>query len=141
MKPKHSASACTRSAPSRNAASAVPRLAVCALAVAATAALSACGEAASGDEAASGVGQERAGSVAALAQCSDWNAGSEEERLATIADIQAQLNQAGADGPTPDLPTDEAYDLFERACANDFAAGFRLYKIYARGAAFSRLTE
>lgn len=117
------------------------RGAVSSLLAAAAVALTACGEAASGDEPISGVGQERAGSVAALAQCSDWNAGSEEERLATIADIQAQLNQAGADGPTPDLLNDEAYDLFERACANEFAAGFRLYKVYARGAAFSRLGE
>jgi len=117
----------------------VARHAVCALAVAAAAALSACGGTASGDEAGTGVGQERVGSVAALAQCSDWNEGTEEERQATILDIQRQLNQAGADGPTPDLPVDEAYDLFERACANEYAAGFRLYKIYARGAAFSRL--
>lgn len=108
----------------------------------------ACGEG-SGSEAgdaqadgeATGVGQVRAGSVASLAQCSDWNAGSEEERFATVADIREQLNQAGADGPTPDLPDEQAYALFERACANDFAAGFRLYKVYARGAAFSRLTE
>ena len=114
---------------------------MCALAaVAVGVPLTACGEdEATGDEAAVGVGQERAGSTAALAQCSDWVEGSEEERRATIADIQAQLNQAGADGPTPDLPADEAYDLFERACANEFAQGFRLYKIYARGAAFSRL--
>lgn len=88
-----------------------------------------------------GVGQVRAGSFAPLAQCSDWNAGTEEEKLATVDDIQAQLNQAGADGPTPDLPDDEAYDLFERACAKNYAAGFRLYKLYARAAAFAPLTE
>ncbi len=88
-----------------------------------------------------GVGQERAGSVASLAQCSDWNEGTEEEKLATVTDIRAQLNQAGADGPTPSLPEQEAYDLFERACANDYAAGFRLYKVYARAAAFSSLSE
>jgi hypothetical protein len=120
----------------------VSRAAVSSLLVAAAAAaLPACGDVATGDESVSGVGQERVGSVAALAQCSDWNAGTEEERQATIADIQRQLEQAGADGPTPQLPTDEAYDLFERACANEFAAGFRLYKVYARGAAFFRLAE
>jgi hypothetical protein len=90
---------------------------------------------------ATGVGQVRAGSVASLAQCSDWNVGTEEERLVTIADIRAQLNQAGADGPTPDLPDAEAYSLFERACSNEYAAGFRLYKIYARAAAFAPLAE
>ena len=90
---------------------------------------------------ATGVGQARAGSVASLAQCSDWQAGTDDERWATIADIRAHLNEAGADGPTPDLPDDEAYELFERACANDYAAGFRLYKLYSRAAAFSPLVE
>lgn len=119
------------------------RQAHAAVLVAAALAIGACGEGGgSGDTAeATGVGQVRAGSVASLAQCSDWIAGSEEERFATIADIRGQLNQAGADGPTPDLSDEDAYALFERACANDFAAGFRLYKIYARGAAFSRLAE
>lgn len=117
------------------------RVGVGALAVAAVA-LGACGnDKPSSDAEATGVGQVRAGSVASLAQCSDWNAGTEEERLATVTDIRAQLNQAGADGPTPDLPDAEAYALFERACSNDFASGFRLYKIYARAAAFAPLAE
>lgn len=98
------------------------------------------GQSDNGDEVA-GVGDVRAGSVASLAQCSDWSAGNEDQRWATIADIQAQLDQAGADGPTPELPDDDAYDLFERACANDYAAGFRLYKVYSRAAAFSGLVE
>lgn len=106
------------------------------------AALAGCGDDAQADREVTGVGQPIAGSVAPLAQCRDWEAGDEEEKLATIADIRAQLNQPGADGPTPDLTDREAYDLFERACANDYASGFRLYKIYARGAAFSsRLGE
>ena len=105
-------------------------------------ALAACGgEPAASEEEVVGVGQERAGSVAALAQCSDWNEDTEEEKVATVADIRVQLNQAGSDGPTPSLPEDEAYELFERACANDYAAGFRLYKVYARAAAFSSLGD
>jgi hypothetical protein len=87
-----------------------------------------------------GVGSVRAGSVAQLAQCSDWNAGTKAERLATIADIRAQVNQAGADGPTPDLTDDAAYSLFERGCANDYALGFRLYKLYLRAASFGALS-
>ena len=86
-----------------------------------------------------GVGQVRATSVAALAQCSDWNEGTEAERQATIDDIYNQLNQAGSTGPTPDLPDDEAYELFERSCAHDYAAGFRLYKLFARAGAFRNL--
>ncbi len=86
-----------------------------------------------------GVGQVRAGSVAALAQCSDWNEGTEEQKQATIDDIYNQLNQAGSTGPTPDLPDDEAYALFERSCAPSYASGFRLYKLFARAGAFSQL--
>ena len=88
-----------------------------------------------------GVGEYRAGSFAPLAQCSDWNEGTEEEKLATVNDIQGQLNQAGADGPTPDLADDEAYALFERTCPRGYASGFRLYKLYARAAAFAPLAE
>jgi hypothetical protein len=87
-----------------------------------------------------GVGMVRAGSSAALAQCSDWLAGTDEQKQQTIDDIYNQLNQAGADGPTPDIPDDdEAREFFDQACSNDYARGFRLYKIYARHAAFSNL--
>jgi hypothetical protein len=120
----------------------VGRLLAATLGVAAAASLAACGESGSpGGEEVVGVGQERAGSVAALAQCTDWNEGTEEEKRATVGDIRVQLNQAGADGPTPSLPEQETYELFERACANDYAAGFRLYKVYARAAAFSSIGE
>lgn len=109
------------------------------LAAVAAGALSGCGEESSAGAGAGepvGVGQVRAGSVAALAQCSDWIEGTEQQRIATIADVRAQLNQANSSGPTPDLTDEEAYDLFERACAEDYAIGFRLYKLYARAAAF-----
>lgn len=118
------------------------RLAALVAAAAVTAAIAGCGDdgtnlpTGSGTE---GVGMVRAGSSAALAQCSDWLTGTDEQQQQTIDDIYNQLNQAGADGPTPDLPDDEARALFDRACTNDYAAGFRLYKLYARTAAFSNL--
>lgn len=87
-----------------------------------------------------GVGMVRAGSSAALAQCSDWLGATDEQKQQTVDDIYNQLNQAGADGPTPDIPDDaDAHEFFDQACANDYARGFRLYKIYARSAAFSNL--
>ena len=87
-----------------------------------------------------GVGMVRAGSSAALAQCSDWLVATDEQKQQTVDDIYNQLNQAGADGPTPDIPDDaDAHEFFDRACANDYAGGFRLYKIYARSAAFSNI--
>jgi hypothetical protein len=86
-----------------------------------------------------GVGQMRAGSVAQLAQCSDWVEGTDAQKQVTVDDIQAQLNQAGADGPTPDLSDEDATALLDRMCAHSFASGFRLFKLYARGAAFAPL--
>lgn len=118
------------------------RIAALIAATAALAALSGCGEdeaepASTGTE---GVGAVRAGSSAALAQCSDWVSATEEQQQQTIDDIYNQLNQAGADGPTPDYADDEeAREFFDSACSNDYARGFRLYKIYARSAAFSIL--
>jgi hypothetical protein len=102
--------------------------------------LAGCGSesAANGGEV-TGVGQEVAGSVAALAQCSDWAEGSRAERLATIHDIREQLNQTGGGEPTSDLGDEQAYALLQRACRQDFATGFRLYKLYARAAAFQPL--
>lgn len=91
------------------------------------------------DEPEYGVGPVRAGSVAALADCGDWNKGTEEQRWLTIEDIHAQLNQSIGEGPEADIPPDEAYALFERSCARDFAVGFRLYKLYGRSAAFGLL--
>jgi hypothetical protein len=35
------------------------------------------------------------------------------------------------------LDDKDAYNLFDRYCANQFARGFKLYKLYERAAAFS----
>jgi hypothetical protein len=91
------------------------------------------------DTPAYGVGQIRGGSVAQLARCTDWNEGTDAQQQVTLDDIQSQLNQPGADGPTPDLPDDEAIALLDRVCGRGYAAGFRLFKVYARGAAFAPL--
>lgn len=85
--------------------------------------------------------ESRVGSVAPFAQCRDWSAGSVEERFATIEDIGQQLSSEGAAADSPPIPDDEAYEVLERACANEFAAGFRLYKLYARAAAFRDIAE
>ena len=34
------------------------------------------------------------------------------------------------------LSEERAFDLFEATCANEYARGFKLYKVYGRGAAF-----
>lgn len=85
------------------------------------------------------VGQMIGGSVAPLATCGDWEGASEDERLATIADIREQLAAQDAGVTTPELTDEEAEELFDNSCGRSWAAGFRLYKLYARGAGFVAL--
>jgi hypothetical protein len=74
-----------------------------------------------------------------LADCTDWNEGSVDERLGTIRQITTFIGGSvpGTGGTGVVLEDDEAYDLFEEACDQDFARGFTLYKIYVRAAGFS----
>jgi hypothetical protein len=100
-------------------------------------ALAGCGD--SGGEttdAVQGVGDVRVGSVSYLAQCRDWVAGTEEQRLATIADIRSQINTGDPGVQNPTLTDQQAYDVFEGACRHAYAAGFRLYKLYFRASAY-----
>jgi hypothetical protein len=82
------------------------------------------------------VGEMRAGSVAPLVECRDWNEASAEQRLATIADVRSQINleDSGIEGPA--LTDEEAEELFDGACEPTWAQGFRLYKLYARAVGF-----
>jgi hypothetical protein len=73
-----------------------------------------------------------------FADCDAWNAGGVDERLGTIREIREF-----AGGPTGSpaghgatLDDEDAYELFERYCDEDFAGGFKLYKLYTRAAAF-----
>jgi hypothetical protein len=91
-------------------------------------------------QAATGVaplGPLRVGSVAQLAQCSDWNVGTRAERLATIADIRAQVNLRDGAVRTAALSNEAAYRVLQSTCANGFARSFRLYKVYAKAASFA----
>jgi len=82
------------------------------------------------------LGQMIGGSVAPLAMCSDWNGGSEPERLATIEDIRTQLAAQDSGITAPELTDEEATEVFDKACEPSWGAGFRLYKLYARAAGF-----
>ncbi len=99
-------------------------------------ALTGCGDSGEQTTSVQGVGDVRVGSVAQLAQCRDWLAGDEAERLATIADIRAQINTGDPGVQNATLTDEQAYSVFEGACRHDFAAGFRLYKLYFKAAAF-----
>ena len=101
--------------------------------VAAVAVVAGCGGEA---EPANPVGEVRVGTVAPLAQCRDWLAADDEQRLATIADIRRQVNTGDLEHENVELTDEQAASVFDGACANDFAAGFRLYKLYYRAAAY-----
>lgn len=87
------------------------------------------------------VGEERAGSVAQLAECSDWMAGDRAQREATVEVIKAAINLEDGTGETPELSDEEAYRVIDTTCSEDFAGGFRLYKVYARATSFAAFAE
>lgn len=116
-----------------------------AVALAAVLALGACGgddePAGEGKAKAKPVGDRLVGSVAPLAQCRDWKAGSRAERLATIADIRQQINLEDSAVKTPKLSNSAAYEVLDNTCAQPYRDGLRLYKLYARAASFAPFTE
>lgn len=112
-----------------------------ALLIATVLALAACGGDTSGNESSdAGV---NIGAPINLADCSNWNDASAEERLGTIGQIQEFTGGpiAGTDQKGTVLDEQEAYDIFENACAPGYARAFKLYKLYGRAAAFSGYAE
>lgn len=74
------------------------------------------------------------------ANCSDWQRGTVEARRRTVV-----LLRGFAGGPIgsskgiqrgPVLDDTRAYKVLQSYCANYFARGFKLYKLYERAAAF-----
>lgn len=79
-----------------------------------------------------------------LADCTDWNQANTEQRLGTISQLKDFAggpvignNASSPSGTGSVLDDKDAYELFNRYCANDFARGFKLYKLYERAAAFT----
>lgn len=110
-------------------------------ALVAAVALAACGSDSERAGKAKPVGDALVGSVAPLAQCSDWNEGTRAERLATIDDIREQVNLEDSAVRTPELSDKAAYEVLDNTCRQSFAGSFRLYKLYARAASFAAFTE
>lgn len=73
-----------------------------------------------------------------LADCEDWQQADADERLGTIEQIRNFTGGevAGTESGGVVLEDDRAYELFESYCQNEFARGFKLYKLYGRAAAF-----
>jgi hypothetical protein len=103
--------------------------------------LASCGSDSRSSEPAKPVGEKLVGSVAQMAQCSDWNAGTREQRVATIHDIRRQVNLKDSAVQTPELSDHAAYQVLDNTCSKDFAASFRLYKLYARAASFAAFAD
>jgi hypothetical protein len=104
-------------------------------------AIGACGSDPEPAEKAQPVGDALVGSVAPLAQCADWSAGSRAERIATIHDIREQVNLQDSAVKTPELSDKAAYRVLDTTCRKVFAKSFRLYKLYARAASFAAFAE
>jgi hypothetical protein len=108
--------------------------------LAGVAALAGCGsQSEAGESGSEAVGQELGGSVAPLAQCSDWNAATAEERLATIEDIRSQVNREDAGVTASALDDERALEVLDGGCANPGSDSYRLHILYARAAAFEPL--
>jgi hypothetical protein len=84
------------------------------------------------------------GQPISLADCHDWNQANTEQRLGTIQQLKdfaggpiVGNNASSPAGRGAVLDDKDAYNLFNRYCANQFARGFKLYKLYERAAAFT----
>jgi hypothetical protein len=94
----------------------------------------------SGDPGSSALGSPDVQTTARETDCSDWHDASVEERQVIVRSI-AEFESGGTTGtPGRAIPDEAAYDLFERACEQDFASAFKLYKVYVRAAAFQSAT-
>lgn len=87
------------------------------------------------------VGTESAGSVVQFADCTDWRRGTKAEREATIDALRGQLTEQRSATAESPLADERAYEILEQACAPDFAASLRLYKLYVRAQGFAPLNE
>ncbi len=99
--------------------------------------LAGCGGSDDGDS--SGGGPAQLDQPIELADCTDWEEGTVQERLGTIRQIRIFIGGPvpGTGGTGITLDDEKAYDLFEEACSHSVAQGFTLYKIYVRAAAFN----
>lgn len=102
------------------------------------AAAAGCGDGTAPGETGGAGGPRTLGANVQVLECADWNAGSTEERLGTIEQLRGVVGGQvpGTGGRGKVLDDDEAYDLFERACGQDFTRAFSLYKMYATSAAY-----
>jgi hypothetical protein len=96
-----------------------------------------CGDSSdSSDPGSSALGSPDVQTTAREADCTDWNGASVEEQQVIVESIAQFEGGAPTGTPGRTLPDDQAFELFERACEQEYARAFKLYKLYARAAAF-----
>lgn len=121
---------------------ALRRVGIALAAVAATGALSFALFGGGGDDAAAGderflPGNSRAGAGGALSQvpeaeCSQWRRGTPQQRNHLVGQLGDLFDRNGG----ARLPDDYATGVLDRACAEDFASAFKLWKLYERALGF-----
>jgi hypothetical protein len=74
------------------------------------------------------------------ANCTDWERGTIEQRRSTVIKLRGfaggPVGSSAGIKNGPVLDDERAYQLLQSYCANHFARGFKLYKLYERAAAF-----
>ena len=94
----------------------------------------------SGEDGAPAVGGARIGTEVRLVNCRDWREADARERRQTVNALRefATGPSGSPGGRGRGLEDDDAYDLFDSYCEQEFASHFKLYKLYTRAASFSR---
>ena len=74
------------------------------------------------------------------ANCADWEKGTPDQRRGTVVKLRqfagGPVGSSARIQRGPVLNDERAYQLLQSYCANHFARGFKLYKLYERAAAF-----
>lgn len=70
------------------------------------------------------------------ADCSQWRRASPQQRRAVTDEVGAYFQRVTRGGGGHSLPPDKAYEGLDRACRNEWASAFKLWKVYERVLAF-----
>jgi hypothetical protein len=101
--------------------------------------LSGCGGSSHAKTAAAGSTTRGVGPSISLDNCSDWQSATIAQRRDTVLELREFAGSAVGSSAGiqhgPVLSDDRAYKLLQSYCANHFARGFKLYKLYERAAA------
>jgi hypothetical protein len=80
------------------------------------------------------------GSSIRTADCTDWEKGTTDQRRSTVIQLRkfagSPVGSSAGIQNGPVLDDERAFKLLQSYCANRFARGFKLYKLYERAAAF-----